>query len=559
MTIKKYSLCLLLLPILLLGSCKKGILQLNNPTQPTPGGSLVTEPGIDAFAQGIYEKWVAFETGDGNLNFFDIAWLMEANMGDEDFSPYSNFGGRYPMNIAQITLPAPYNTVINNPSGFATQLNILQAENSRTAGDGNSIQYEWDCFYYVNAQANYLLHSLQDPALHFSGDAVTKMKLLQAWAYYWKGYAYSKLGSMYIAALIDDSPDSTALGLTSNDYIPHDSVIAAATSNFETAVSLFNSITEDADYDATFEAIIPSFNLPNKIITPAMWVRQIRSFEARNYMANNKVASMAPGDWQNILTLANQGMQQGDLTLQWGEAPSGINDLSSLGGFVFHPLERITVQGGALTFVSERLIQDIQPGDNRFTKGFQPYPGGSVVNVRSRGIQFGTRYGVVDIENGGLYGTENYQGTVPIAPTWEETALMIAECNIYMGNTDAGLQLIDQVRASQNAGLPVLAGSGISQDSAISQLHSERRIGLYHHTVAWYDARRWGITAPASAGGGRYGNILVPGSLLGSNPTPPPALLSCFINYSFTDYWDVPANELNFNPASSSSAPVANP
>jgi hypothetical protein len=229
-----------------------------------------------------------------------------------------------------------------------------------------------------------------------------------------------------------------------------------------------------------------------------------------------------------------------------------------LGGFIFHPLERLTVQGGALTFVSERLIQDIQPGDNRFTKGFQPYPGGSVVNVRSRGIQFGTRYGVVDIENGGLYGTENYQGTVPIAPTWEETALMIAECNIYMGNTDAGLQLIDQVRASQNAGLPLLAGSGISQDSAISQLHSERRIGLYHHNVAWYDARRWGITAPASAGGGRYGNILVPGSLLGRWLDPTLPLLSCFINYDFTDYWDVPANELNFNPASTSSAPVAN-
>jgi len=559
MTTKTYRLFFFLVPALLLfGSCKKGILQLNNPTEPTPNSSLVTEPGIDAFAQGIYEKWVAFETGDGNLDFFDIAWLMEANMGDEDFSPYSNFGGRYPMNISQITLPLPYNTVINNPSGFATQLDILEDENSRTAGDGNSIQYEWDCFYYVNAQANYLLHSLQNPALTFSGDVNTKKQLLTAWAYYWKGYAYSKLGSMYIAALIDDSPDSTALGLTSNTYMVHDSVISAANRNFETAVSIFSAITEDADYDATFEAIIPSFNLPNKIITPAMWVRQIRSFEARDYMANHKVASMTATDWQNILNLASQGMQQTDLTLQWGEAPSGINDLSSLGGFIFHPLERITVQGGALTFVSERLIQDIQPGDNRFTQGFQPYPGGSVVNVRSRGIQFGTRYGVVDIENGGLYGTENYQGTVPIAPTWEETALMIAECNIYLGNTDAGLQLIDQVRASQNAGLPLLAGSGISQDSAISQLHSERRIGLYHHNVAWYDARRWGITAPASQGGGRFGNILVPGTLLSATNPPPATILSCFINYDFTDYWDVPANELNFNPASASSAPVAN-
>lgn len=557
MKISKYSLGLLLVPALLLGACKKSILQLANPNLPTPNGSLITEGGIDAFAQGVYTKWVAFETGDGNIDFFDIAWLMEANMGDEDFSPYSNFGGRYPMNIAQITLPSPYNTVINNPSGFATQLNILEAENSRTAGDGNSIQYEWDVFYYINAQANFLLSALNNPALKFSGDAATKKALLTAWAYYWKGYSYSKLGSMYIAALIDDSPDSTVNGLTSNVYVVHDSVISASNRNFETAASIFSSITENADYDATFSAIIPSFNLPDQIITPAMWVRQIKSFEARNYLANHKVASMAASDWTTILNLANQGMQQSDLTLQWGMSPNGIADVSNTGGFIFHPLERLTVQGGALSFVSERLIQDIQPGDNRFTKGFQPYPGGEIINVRSRGIQFGTRYGVVDIEKGGLYGTENFQGTVPIAPTWEETALMTAEANIYLGNVNAGLSLIDQVRASQNAGLPLLAGSGISQDSAISQLHSERRIGLYHHNVAWYDARRWGITAPAAQGGGRIGNIVVPGSLLGPSGTPA-QVLPCFINYSFTDYWDVPANELNFNPASSSSAPVAN-
>lgn len=559
MKILKYSLSILL-PALLLGACSKSILQLPNPNAPTPNGSLVTEAGIDAFAQGIYYKWIAFETGDGNLNFFDIAWLMEANMGDEDFSPYSNFGGRYPMNIATITLPAPYGNVIHNPSGFATQLNILEAENSRTAGDGNSIQYEWDCFYYVNAQANTLLSALNNPALQLSGDVSTKKKLLQAWAYYWKGYAYSKLGSMYLAALIDDSPDSTSKGLTSNVYVAHDAVIAAATKNFNTASALFGSISEDADYDATFEAIVPSFNLNTKVITPAMWIRQINTFEARNYMANIKVAAMTSTDWTNIQTLASSGMQSGDLTLRWGMAPDGINDLSSTGGFIFHPLMTSTIAGGALSFVSERLIQDMQPGDNRFTKGFQPYPGGSIVNVRSRGIQFGTRYGVIDIENGGLYGTENYQGTVPIAPTWEENTLMLAECAIYLGNTNTGLGLIDQVRTAQNAGLPALAGSGISQDSAISQLHSERRIGLYLHNVAWYDARRWGITAPAASGGGRFGNILVPGTLLvPPGTTPPPAtLLSCFIEYNFTDYWDVPQNELDFNPANASSAPIKN-
>jgi hypothetical protein len=102
---------------------------------------------------------------------------------------------------------------------------------------------------------------------------------------------------MYIAALIDDSPDSTANGLTSNDYVVHDSVISAANRNFETAVSIFSGITENEDYDTTLLQIVPTFNLPNQHISPAMWIRQIKTFEARNYMANHKVASMVANDW----------------------------------------------------------------------------------------------------------------------------------------------------------------------------------------------------------------------------------------------------------------------
>ena len=554
----KHQLYLLLSAILLLTACKKTILQLPNPNAPTPTSSLITEGGIDAFAQGIFYKWIAFETGDGNLNFFDIAWYMESNMGDEDFTPYSNFGSRYPMNIASITLPAPYNTVVKNPSGFATQLDILRSFNTRAAGDGNSIQYEWDCFYFINSQANALLMALDNPSLKLTGDAATKKKLLQAWAYYWKGYSYSKIGSMYLAGVIDDSPDSSAKGLTSATYIPHDQVIAAANKNFDQAASLFGSITENADYDATFKAIIPTFNLPNNVITPAMWVRQIKSFEARNYLANHKVATMTSSDWSAVQGLAAAGMVRNDVTLQWGVAPAGIPDLTKGFGFLLHPMMLHTVLGG-LSFVSERLMQDIQPGDLRLN-AFKPYPGGAVVNVLNRGIQFGTRYIPIDIEDSskkGRYATEDYdpRATVPIAPTWEETALMIAEADIYSGSIDAGLQLIDQVRSSQGAGLPALAGSGISQAAAIAQLHSERRIGLYLHNTSWYDARRWGITTPAAQGGGRTGNIVVPGTLIGSAGY---QVLPCFIDYSFSDYWDVPQNELDFNPPASGSAAVKN-
>jgi hypothetical protein len=136
---------------------------------------------------------------------------------------------------------------------------------------------------------------------------------------------------------------------------------------------------------------------------------------------------------------------------------------------------------------------------------------------------------------------------------------MIAEADIYLGSISQGDALIDQVRSYQNAGLPPAASHGLILDSAVAQLHSERRIGLYDRGVAWYDARRWGVTAPASSGGGRANaNVLVPGSLIGGGSTPA-TILPCFIDYDFVDYWDVPANELAFNPASGGSAPVANP
>lgn len=559
MKLRKYII-FLLFPALFIGACKKAVLQLPNPNAPTPNASLITEGGIDAFAMGIYEKFIAYEAGDGDLNFFQLQWMIESNMGDENFSPYSNWGGRYPMNVASITLPAPYNNVINNPSGYATQLDILQAENTRTAGDGNAIQWEWDVFYYINAQANTLLGALNNSSLVLSGDAATKKKLLQAWAYYWKGYSYSKLGSMYIAALIDDSPDSTNNGLTSNDYVPNSAILADAANNFNQALSLFTSITEDADYDATFEAIVPTFNENTQVITPAMWVRQINTYLARNYIANIKVANMTTNGWDSVMNYCNAGMQQGDYTLEWGMTPGDVNDLSNPAqvGEEFHPYEMVNVNT-ALSFVSERLIQDFQPGDNRFTKNFGPYPGGAVVNVRSRGIQFGTRYIPTYIENGGSFATNVQMGYCPIAPTYEENALTLAEADIYLGNISTGLSLIDQVRTYQNAGLPPAASHGLTLDSAVAQLHSERRIGLYDRGVAWYDARRWGITGPVANGGGRANaNVLVPGTIINPTSPPPATILPCFINYNFTDYWDVPANELDFNPASASSAPVAN-
>jgi hypothetical protein len=550
----KSKILITLIAVSLLGACKKSLLQLPNPLSPTPQSSLTTESGIDAFALGVYAKWLV-SLPDGRANIFVIANMIESTMGDEDFGPFSNYGGRYPANVNTITLPAPYNTVVKNPSGF-DQLGLMQSNNSQQAGENNSILWLWSVCYFMNAQSNLLLQATKDPGLKLSGDAATKIGLLQAWAYWWKGYSYSRLGSMYLAGPINDAP---ANGVTSGDFVSHDALITEANANFDKAATVLGTITENPDYDQTFKAIVPSFNLNTQVITPAMWIRQIHTFEARNFLANHKAATMSAADWTTVQTLAGTGMVQGDFSFMFGQAPGGVNDLTSNLGFAFHPYFMHTPTQ-AFTWVSERFLQDYQPGDNRFTKNFYPYPGGPTVNVRSRGIQFGTRYAPVDIENGGAYASDTHLGAVSIGATWEENALMIAEAKVRSGSDiNGGLALVDQVRTAQGSGLAATATMGLTQTQAIEQVRSERRVGLYLRGLAWYDARRWGVTAPVAQGGGRTNaNVLVPGTFINPTTPPPATLLPCTIDYDFVDYWDVPQNEIDFNAPATGSAPIKN-
>src|SRR5439155_1319303 len=118
-------------------------------------------------------------------------------------------------------------------------------------------------------------------------------------------------------------------------------------------------------------------------------------------------------------------------------------------------------------------------------------------------------------EDGGLYATAANQGYVPWAVSYEENELMKAEALIRTNNIDAGLQFVDAERDFQNAGLAHVAGTGLTQAQAIEELRKERRVGLFLRGTAFYDARRWGVTEPASTGGGRAGAIvMVPGNLL---------------------------------------------
>lgn len=526
-------------------SCNKDSLQLVNPNQPTPELSLKSESGIKNFALGIINKQLGNVVNAGVVNLKAVADAHHSIMGDEQFSPYGNWGMRWSNQVYKVTLPD--GTVVTNPFGV-TQKESIQGFNSRSAGDRNVFQYEWAFCYFYIAQANILLEALDKPDLVISGDAVTKKGLLKAWALWWKGYAYSRLGSIYIAGVINDN----ANGTTNSTYVNSAALITEANKNLDAAATILATLTVNDEYNTLYSAITPSYNDPSSVITPAMWVRQINTMKARNLLVNKKVSAMTTADWNAILTLTANGVQKADKIFQQGMTEDGNNDVVRA---FFHPYVLVgTFQ--EFLFVSERLIQEYKPGDERLDRNFYENPDPYPANIRSRGLQFGTRWAVNNIEDGGEFATNANIGLVPIAGSYEENALMRAEAYIRTGQVEQGLQLIDEVRDFQSSGLDAVAGTSLTQAQAIEELRRERRVALFMRGLAFYDARRWGVTAPASQGGGRANAVVyLPASFVGGSSD---AVRNCFMEYNYMDYFDVPLNEVDFNAPAAGSAPIKN-
>jgi starch-binding outer membrane protein, SusD/RagB family len=138
-----------------------------------------------------------------------------------------------------------------------------------------------------------------------------------------------------------------------------------------------------------------------------------------------------------------------------------------------------------------------------------------------------------------------------LAGNYEENTLMLAEAKIYTNDIEGGLQLIDEVRTYQGAGLAPVAGTGLSLEAAKEELRRERRVTLPFRGLSFYDARRWGVIDDISQGGGRSNAVVI--SQTGQVNT------NATINYNFLDYWDVPDNELVYNPPQPGSAVTKNP
>ncbi len=548
----KKILSIIILVLVVATSCNQDDLKILNPNDPGLG-SLNSEDGIKAFAAGMMEKAFGwhnnFEAGTAP---FMIALGHHSVMGDDMYVPWGNWGWRWSAIYNHITINATGTSYQHTLYPGVSQQDFIQANNSRAAGEVNPFKYEWIAAYWMIQQANQLLVSL-DGSVAFSGNADTKKNTLRAWAYWWKGYMYSRVGSMYLAGL-----KVSALGTTNPEYVTRQEIMDEATANFDAADNLLQALNQDADYENIWNSIIPDFNNKSDIVSPDMWIRAINTYKARNILVNTKVADMNDTQWNEIITLANTGLQSGDNIFTLGWTSDGNNDLS---GAFYTPFYWNNTANG-WWFVSERLIQEFKPGDQRLADNFDYLsdPADWEVNKRNRGWTFGTRYLYKDIEDGGKFASAVGGGQWPISPSYEENQLMLAEAKLRKATPDlTGLTHVDAVRSYQGANLAAVNGTGLTQAQAIEELRRERRVALALRGMSFYDARRWGVTASQGAGGGRSNAmVLVPANVYDPDFNLVPATYPCFIEYNFLDYWDLPADELDFNIPSATSAPVKN-
>jgi len=525
-------------------ACKKD-LDISNTNLPTPQ-SAQNETGLLSLAQGaIYRNgFFDLKYSDGVYGRFwagttGFHEMLGDVIGVEAANAYINQLGC----PNKVTLDN--GTVVLNPGNPSTQYALLRAINKNSQLGGNPTYYEWAYMYNMITASNAVL-DLASKTTFTGAGAATKKATIQAWAYFWKGYAYGRIGSIYYAGLIQNA--TTTEASTNGNYLTKEAIITESNANYDKAITALGAATATTDYSATLGSLLPSFVQKGKggILTTAMWLRNINTLKARNILVNTAKAAMTATQWQSILTLVNNGITSTDLIF------TGRTDAN--GDFLGTTIaDKVQSTGSATgTYkLSERWVQEFRAGDKRKDNNVRTLPNVGVFNT-DRGNAFNTRYSLTN-GGSGLAGVVTYSNTaaganeITLCGTYEENELMKAEALIQTGQIDLGVQSIDKVRTYQGASLAP-AGAGLTQAAAYEELRSERRIALAFKGLSFYDARRWEIIAPDKSRTGC--NHISAAGTLSTNAT---------IVYGFLDYWDVPDNELAYNPAAAGSAAVVNP
>jgi len=550
---KKYKILWIgVITLLLSGSfsCQK---QLNvlNPNSPTPAVT-ASEPGIIDLALGsVYT---------GGFNGVNLSPLNA--LGDSYFFAAECYHELLADNISSQNANQNYNVInlpdyvilddgtkLVNQSPHKTNVRI---NNTRDKRSSNALYYEWAYMYALNNGMNNVL-SLA-PGVSFGGDAPSRLKTIQAWAYFWKGFAYSRIGSLYYSGLINNTGNATT-----NTYVLHDAIIAESNRLLNLSATTLASISSTTDYTTVLTQLIPAFLQTGNGGVPSVtaFTHNINTLLARNILANKAQSAMTTSDWTAVLNLVNAGITSTDPVFI--AKTNGTSPFISLTG----GSTAATTAGSNSSSnfkISERLIQEYYTGDQRLAENFssQTYlnsVGGLLSSTRWKLVSGGNAIKAPTGANALSYvladntTVGNYQLT--IAGSYEENELMKAEALVETGQTDVGLASVDNVRKFQGAGLAPVSGTGLTQAQALEQIRRERRVALIFRGTAFYDARRLGIIYDITKGGGRTGAVVLSSSgVLSTNAT---------INYDFFDYWDVPADEAVINPPGSGSAPILNP
>lgn len=544
------------LAVISLNSCKDQ-LDVQNPNSPTFGGNVNNEPGIAAYAQGgVY--WNGFNYNNTWLgdSFFSLPWGYHELMGDAIGGGQGSNNQTTTMGVPDKFIADPTNaasTTFVNPS---PQVNIIRSFNNKasSANGSNALIYEWRSMYAMIDACNTTLERVATIGL-----SKDKTSTVQAWAYWWKGYAYAHIGTMYYAGLIVDKS-----GVKVSKFVNQAAIIAESNRNLTLAQTTLSSITNQGDYNAMIAQLIPQQNQVGlgKALATDEWSRTINTMLARNILLNklapfvnnnpnatiakSSITPMTAADWQSIITLCNNGIRIGDDVFT-GRTSATNSFFTPNGGSVAGLL---TQSNQTTTFkLSERVVQQFKTGDKRlanFTTANGTFFGDANTNTTRYSLVDGVAKGLTGIS---ILGSRAIGGLeIYIGPTTEENMLMLAEANIRTGNIATGVGMIDNVRKYQGSGVVALSTT-LTAAQALGELSMERLAALSLRGLSFFDLRRWGWSYSIANGGGRYGATLLFKGAVFTNAT---------IDYNFMDYWDVPGDETELNPPSADSAPVTN-
>ncbi len=491
--------------ILVVTACDNA-LDVNNPNEPTPD-IVLTEEGLKRQATGIYDA------GDGWLEW--VFWQYHEHMGDNSVAPWVNFNfNRYHGNVELIV----YNdgsewSPVNQSNDGRTQAEWLEFINDRNNSAGG-FEQEWAWAYQVQNEANIMLNALDEGVGFLGTEAVATQKeeAYRAWAHFWKGYAYSRIGLLHSQGLIVNESISS----TNNDYVTRQEIIAESQRQFDLALQTISS------FDAIAADVVPAIFPTN--LTAASMEQNINTLKARNILLSKFRDELTNADFTEIKALAENG-----LTSNAG-AFLIDTDNATFNNTVTYPWRMANLWSAP----SARLVQVMNKnGDARSAR----FVNNGFATFQNRVTQpnVNTPWAALP-----PYSGTNVGDSPMFFASAEENELMLAEAELGLGNPNVAATHINNVRNMplQQAGLPDLL-LATEQD-----LRDERRAALFMRGLAFYDARRFNELKSRADGGG-VSDVWV--YRLDSGTQQLVLEDSSTIYYNFVEFWDVPDAETDFN------------